>query len=462
MRIPFAVSYNAGRTKPLSVQRVLNLYAEEAPPNEKTPVALIGTPGRTIIGAAFDTAPVRGMKVMDGDLYVAAGATVYRVTSSAAATAIGTIGGDGPVGMATNGTQILIVDSLGNGYIVTSTTVTAIADPDWPGASSCCFVDGYFIVTQPHSKRFYISALLDGTGWDALDFASQEADPDDLVAAIADHNELWLFGETTTEVWTNAGGADFPFQRIGGAIITRGLAGRFAATAADNTIFWLADDQIVYRANGYLPTRVSTHAIEFAIGAIADWRSAQAFSYTQEGHSFVGFTFPDALTIVYDAATNLWHERQSGDRLDWGANGVIAAYDKLIVGGADTGALYELSLDAFGDAGAAIRRQVTTPAVWADSGRLTMSRFQADFEVGIGLETGQGSDPQAMLDWSDDGGKTWSSEHWASIGAIGNYGARAQWHRLGQARQRYLRLTVSDPVPVRFLGCYGDVVGGRI
>jgi hypothetical protein len=62
------------------------------------------------------------------------------------------------------------------------------------------------------------------------------------------------------------------------------------------------------------------------------------------------------------------------------------------------------------------------------------------------LVSGQGSDPQAMLRWSNDGGSTWSSEHWVSIGAIGQYRNRAIWRRLGMARDRVFEVVVSDPV----------------
>jgi len=61
-------------------------------------------------------------------------------------------------------------------------------------------------------------------------------------------------------------------------------------------------------------------------------------------------------------------------------------------------------------------------------------------------------DPQAMLDWSDDGGHTWSNEHWASIGVIGDYTARAIWRRLGRSRNRIYRVSITDAVKRVIMG----------
>jgi hypothetical protein len=68
------------------------------------------------------------------------------------------------------------------------------------------------------------------------------------------------------------------------------------------------------------------------------------------------------------------------------------------------------------------------------------------FEQGVGLITGQGSDPQVMLQFSDDGGRTWSSERWRSLGRIGEYRTRTRWLRNGSARDRIYRYAMSDPV----------------
>jgi hypothetical protein len=73
----------------------------------------------------------------------------------------------------------------------------------------------------------------------------------------------------------------------------------------------------------------------------------------------------------------------------------------------------------------------------------------------VGLVVGQGNDPQAMLRWSDDGGHTWSNEHWKSMGAIGQYGYRTIWRRLGMTqklRDRVYEVSGTDPVKIAIMG----------
>lgn len=456
-RIPFAVQYSVARSRPLSVQRVLNLFAEESPPQEKTPVSLYATPGLVALGPAIDPATVRGLHVMAGVLYAVAGATLYKVDAGAAATSMGTVAGDGPVIMANNGRQILITNTNNQGYIASGASVAQIANPNFPGAGSVCFIDGYFIVNAPGSKKFFISVLNDGTSWNALDFGSAEADPDFIIRVFADHRELWLFGTSSIEIFYNSGASPFPFERVSGAFITRGCLAPLAVAALDNSIFWLADDGIVYRANGYTPVRVSTHAIERLIATMPNRTEARSFSYTQEGHGFYVLTFPNNGTVVYDAATGLWHERQTQGRKDWAVIDYARAYDRHVAGAFTSGKLFAIDPDTPTEDGMQIRRQAVTPSIWAESDRATMSKFQVDFETGVGLTTGQGSDPQAMLDFSDDGGKTWSNEKWASIGQIGKYKNRAKWDQLGQFRQRNMRVTVSDPVVVAIHGAYAEI-----
>ncbi len=72
--------------------------------------------------------------------------------------------------------------------------------------------------------------------------------------------------------------------------------------------------------------------------------------------------------------------------------------------------------------------------------------LQLDMEVGLGLATGQGSDPQVMMRWSDDGGKTWSNEYMRSAGKQGEYKKRIIWRRLGRGRDRIFEFVVSDPI----------------
>lgn len=467
MRIPFAAQAYQARSLPLSAQRLVNLYAEQAPEGAPSPLVVYGTPGLSLF-ADLGTGPVRGLRVAAGVLCVVAGQTLYAVSSEGTATALGTIPGTGIVRMTDNGTQLVVVTpETGAGYVYdTDGPVFAqITDPDWPGAGSCDFIDQYGVFTVPGTGRFFISALADLTSYDALDIATAESAPDALVRVFVDHREVWLFGTDSTEVWYNSGAAAFPFERVSGGILERGCAAAGSVAKCDNTVFWLGNDRVLYRAAGYQPQRISTHAIEYALAQVPDLSDAEAFTYTQEGHGFYCLTVPQAnagagMTLCYDVATGLWHERVSGAsaalRGRWRAQGDAYAYGRTIVGDCQTGKLYDLGLDTYTENGATIRRLATSPVVQADGRRMLHARLEVQVESGAGLLSGQGEDPQAMLRWSDDGGRTWGNDHWASMGAQGQYSRRVQWRRMGASRNRVYELSISDPVKVAIIGATLD------
>jgi hypothetical protein len=101
-----------------------------------------------------------------------------------------------------------------------------------------------------------------------------------------------------------------------------------------------------------------------------------------------------------------------------------------------------------------IRRLRQAPHIHQEHEWMYHHRFQLDLETGIGLESGQGVDPQVMLQWSDDGGYTWSNEYWVSAGTMGEQDVRALWYRLGRSRNRLYRVIVSDPVKWAFIDAF--------
>lgn len=125
------------------------------------------------------------------------------------------------------------------------------------------------------------------------------------------------------------------------------------------------------------------------------------------------------------------------------------------MGDRKSGKIFEQALDVYGDDGSPIRRERTCPHISQDGARLYYHQLQVDMEVGVGLDGGvDGSDPQAMMQFSDDGGRTWSNERWASMGRAGEYKRRVIWRRLGQARDRVFRVAIADPVRVALIDAH--------
>jgi len=443
-----------------------NLFYD--PEQENGQPALIGTPGLTLFGTT-KIAQVRNGRVFGGYLYVVVGDTCFQVNTAGTATALATTldTSTGHVFMKDNGTQLMITDGT-SGYIVTGTTLTKITDEDFPTPSSLAYQDGYFIVTEADSGRIYISGSYDGTTWDALDYTTAEGHPDDALVVISDHRELWIFGEETAEIYYNSGDADFPFERIQGAYIEAGIGAVASVIKADNTLWWLTNHAQFVRADGYNPKTVSTNRINREIAGYGTWSDAVGYSYTQEGHTFCVLSFPSAnKTWVYDVATRLWHRRtsyQAGlSAMGRHRSNCYALFDnKHIVGDYTNGNLYYSNTSAYTDNGEVIRAVHTAPAIEQDRKNIFHDRMEIEFKAGVGLSSGQGSDPQAMLQFSDDDGRTWSNELWRSIGKIGKYENLAVWERMGKSKNRAYRLIITDPIERVIYGGFLEARLGRV
>jgi hypothetical protein len=466
MKTPILGSTYVARSMNAADARMVNLFPEIVPEGGKEPAFLQRAPGLRLL-ANIGLGPIRGLWSYGNFMYVVSGNQLYKVNSSYSATLIGTVSGTGPVSMVDNGTQLFVACN-GPSYIYNATTnvFAQITDPDFPGAVTVGYLDGYFVFNEPNSQRIWITSLLDGLSVDPLDFASAEGAPDGVVGIIVDHRELWVLGTNSVEVWYNAATQGFPLERIQGAFNEIGCVAPYSIAKADNGIFWLGQDArgrgMVYRANGYTGARISTHAVEWHIQQYGNLSDAIAYTYQQDGHTFYVLIFPSAdTTWVYDAATQAWHERAgftNGDFTRHRSNCQVAFNNEIIVGDYANGKVYAFDSDVYADDGQ-IQRWYRTwralPTGQNNLKRTAQHTLQLDCETGVGLNLGQGDDPQVMLRWSDDAGHTWSNEHWSGMGRIGEYGRRVFWRRLGMTvklRDRVYELSGTDPVKIAIMG----------
>lgn len=470
---PFLGGSFNGRSPSFDAQRTFNLYPETGESgSSRSPVALIGTPGLKL-WTTLAGGNIRGMIRFNASTsIIVAGGNVWGVTSGKAARLIGTIPNDTmPVSMASNGTLVMLIGTGGAGWFIdpVANTITAAMGETYLSGGRVDYIDGYFIWNVPNTGKFQITQLY-GANIDGLDFASAEGSPDNLVSVLVNHREIWLFGENSTEIWYDSGGSDFPLQRIQGAFLECGCAATFSVAKMDNTVFWLSTDDrgqgIVQRAAGYTPQRVSNHAFEAAVASYSTVSDAIAYTYQQEGHSFYVITFPTAgATWCFDASNGMWHER--GYRKSDGAltrhrsNCQMNFAGETLVGDYESGNVYVLDLDTFDDNGDAIERFRICPHITNDGKYSFYQALELFMQAGTGVQSGQGRAPQAMLQWSDDGGYTWSNEMWTSIGAAGDRETRVRFRRLGKSRDRLFKVAVSDPVRVVFTGASLELTGGR-
>ncbi len=354
-------------------------------------------------------------------------------------------------------------------------------------ATSGTLLDEYFIINQaPNSKLFNLSALppLGGSHWDASDVASKEGFPDNIIAVFADHQELYLFGdEQSTEVWQDTGNALSPFQRVDGYTMHYGCEAGFSVARLLRGVAWIAIDQLrggafaVY-AEGFVPQRISTHAVETAWNNYATVADAISFSYIENGHNILVISFPSAgQTWAYDGTTGFWHRRGWWNgttivrqRQAFHAYVPLAAHGSVIatlpaqhyVGDWATGEIYLQSVNYTTDAGTQIVRIRASPYIQtADIKRMFFGRFNLDAQVAAG------SDPNSLnlypiLDWSDDGGVTWSNQHFPrGTTDMGTF-ARLVWPRLGASKfkSRVFRITITDKVPIALINASIEGIQG--
>jgi hypothetical protein len=486
----------------LSAQRAINVYPEMVETKDgKTVGAFYGCPGLLTILEADTPGPWRALHVLgNGAMFGVKGTTFYQITGSYALLNLGTLHtSKGPVGMVNNGLQILLVDGdRAYGYDLG----TAVFKPiDLPFVAQapivCAYQDGFFLLNQTGTQKWWQSDLNQVMVWNGLNFSSKDGQPDPIVTMLDNHREVWLFGSQTTEIWINAGNPGFAFQRLQGIFIQEGCAAPYSAQVVGESVMWLSRNKegngMVMRAQGYTAVKVSTHAIERQIQSYVRIDDAIAYTYQQEGHQFYVITFPQAdVTWCYDLTTGLWHERADFyDGLFHRHRSNCCAFfrGQNVVGDFENGKLYAFDLNTYTDDNKKRKWLRSWPA--QPTGQMTRRRDTHDLleiytEPGGGLECTipvrvlQSSDddirelgkkvinddvrvlsgivdddcedPLYMLRFSDTGALSWSNERFMSAGKIGEVKRRYFATRLGSSRDRVYELSSSDPFHVRLVG----------
>lgn len=434
--LPLSISHGQGRSFVGRGGELINAFAQQAPAESGQQVMLLCAPGTALFATLNSAETVSAIIEAFGGLVCFTDASVYTVTTDGTVTRIGD-GVAGRMSVATNGTVVCAVNGV-TGLVVTSSTVTEITDPDFNPADNVVFMGGFFVFNETGSGRYFISDLY-GTNFDALDFATAESQPDNLIGIVALNRELWLMGANTVEVHALTG-ASFPFEALAGVSIDHGCASPHVALKVDQSVVWLSEKGIVFQSSGYGALRISTHEIEEDLAAIkASWGSAYAWEYIEDGHQFYGLTVGDR-TFVFDFATRLWHTRETLALTYHFAECMVEAFGKVYVGDAD-GRVRIMSRDYFQDLEGDIAMTVGSGQIAFDDEFFTTSKVQIETEVGQGAE--------ARLEYSDTDGMTYSSFLRGSLGELGEIGRVVEWRRLGRSRRKRFRFSLYGNVRKR-------------
>lgn len=463
VQIPIAGARQVDRAYVVNAQRAINWQPEVEGDGAKAILTMKPTPGLRFLCQAGN-GPRRSHSVnFGGAAYFVSGGNLVKVSSLWVATIIGTLNTNaGWCGIVAGRTHILVVDG-GDGYTYDGSSFVTISDPDFPASpESCSYIDGYFVVNDRGTDEFSISANEDPTAWDALDFASAEADPDDAYAVVSSFRDLYLVGSETTQVYFNSGNVDFPFDLYANGVLEFGTVAPGSVVRAGGNIFMLAQSKnqspTVIRVNGFQAAKIADTDISAEIGRMTTIDDAVGLAYTQNDQTFYELTFPtEDVTLAYHLEQDMWHERRSSSIGRHRIVGHGFFNGEHIVGDYQNGNLYALDTQVYTENGATVMRQRIGAMLAREGRQMDVSSFEVEFKRGVGLVSGDGSDPQACLRYSFDGGHTWSRELWRPIGKIGEYGRRAIWNRLGQGEHFLFEVTIAAPVEAIIVAAYADV-----
>ncbi len=448
----------------VAAEECIGLYAElNETAGAQAKYSYIWSPGLKTF-TTLSGSPVCSLQWAEGRCFSVTDSKLFEIFADGTHSILQTISTDGNiVSMASSNTQLLIVAaSRAYCYDFTSNTLTEVTGLLAAVPLQVQYSDGYFIVIFQNSNKFQVSGLFDGTSWPGLQVNEVSVFPENISSIIVSQRQLSVFGSRHIQVYSNTG-SDNIFDPIPGAFIENGCGATFCPCRLDNTVFWVNEDErggrMAFRANGYTPLRVSTHAVEVALNSYPSIANLVTYAYQDNGHTFWVLYIPGTdCSWTYDASTQLWAKRATWNtdtatytpHHSWNH---VYIFGKHLVGDWASGKVYEMNQNFYDEDGGMIRRVRQAPTINSELQRLFYSEVRIDFDTGLGpqppLVDGNGDPrpPQAMLQWSNDGGHTWGNEHWRDCGFAGEYGTFVRWQRLGYARRRVFRLIMTDAIP---------------
>lgn len=466
--------------------QLINWYPEVVEDERgRNTVILLPTPGLDeFISGSTPTGPHRGCIDVNGRAFAVIRNVFYEIASTGAQTNRGAIAGiTGTVSMTASDDEILILVPGSTAYVFTLTTnvLATVTDADFPASTSLIvdYVDGYFFVLSSNGNLYY-SALNNASSWDALDFVVVQAPSNTPVSMRVINQEPWFFGDRVTQPYYNSGNSDDPWQPVRSGLINQGCMARFSVAPVPdyNSVIWLGHNDsgrgIFLMAEGYNAVRISDHSVEHAIHDYSTLSDCISFVFQCSGHTFYQASFPTAnRTWRYDVTASkqlgypVWHQalywnNSTGEYEAHRALYQMEIFNRHLVGDRANGKLYEINSASVSggtasfsdDDGDVIRRLRSCPLPFQENKRIIFPGLELLFEAGLATSTGQGADPQIMLRFSGNGGKTWGNTKQVDAGEIGEWSRRAIFNRLGSGRLPMIEITVTDPIPWRLIDGY--------
>jgi hypothetical protein len=461
---------NTEPSKPVSSEKLINMFLHPNRNGAKHPYTVYRYPGlnifRNFTAIAGADATIRGMHPYKQGLVVVAGTKVYYLKKTGAIpTFLGsTTHSKSPCIMAEHDDGIVIC-SGSDAYLATETTLAELSDTINAEVSTCTVLDSYVVFSDVGTNVFRVSQPGDALSYDPTEFSTADAYADNIVRVFAINRELWILKERSYEIFTNTGNLDFPFQRITSAAYQRGCVGKYACAQHQGTLFFVGNDFRMYMSQGYQVVPISTYAIDNVLRSDGAITSCHMSAVQYLSHVWLILHTPNN-TLVYDVATNVWFRLESSPTTHTFTHGHIHAQlgDRIFSADQTLPMVYEYDDNTFDYAGSTCVCACVSAPVFGSGARMAMYDLRVFFESGTTLigDNTQGTQPKAMLQMSDDGGRTFGHEIWTSIHPMGAYGKEARFTRLGQFKERCLKLSVSDPIRIAISGAVCKIAGGAV
>lgn len=478
MRLAFTDGFYIDESDAFMRQELINAYVHQVKSSagEVIEEGLWGIPGAVKLDdrSSGRNDSARGNHLFSDEAYFISGNGLLRLNIDETVDEViplGTFLGEGPMSMASNDSQLMILIPGGAGYIFTKDpdVFTLITDTDFVanGApQAVIFIDGFFFVTTD-TKKIVVSAINDGLNWNALDFGTAEASPDVIVTALNYLSQAVVFGSETTEFFDNIGGTGFPFVR-NGLILNKGVFARFSVVEADGTFMFVggakSERAAIWRFqnNGYV--KMSTGAIDKILQELSDdeLRDLVAYDYSDGNDYFVCWVTPRE-TICYGLNTGKWHLRRSqtdvGAVTGWKPSLIIKAYNKNYAGDRLDGKIYRISRDFFDEDGREIQRIVDIRPIRNGVKSFAMPRIEITTQSGRG--DAATPDPKIGMAISKNG-TVFSDFRNRSTGKVGELNKRSVWYRNGIfSRYGLVRFSYSEKTEFFVVSIDAEFVGGR-
>lgn len=467
--LPLSGGHHVDRSTEVNNQQLINWEVQAERSGGVSKLSIQPSAGLTLLGTSFEGPRRSHSVIFQNKSYWVSGRQLLSIDAGDNITFIGAIPTTTSWCVLAAGRDYLMLVDGQDGYLWDGTTYTSpVPDADFPANPTwVVYTDGVFYVTVASTDRVYASDFSTGSenpiNWAALDYVVAEADPDDVVAMARTFEYVYFIGEQTTQIYYKSGNADFPLDLASNGVMEFGTEAPASVDTAQGDIFMLSratDGGLdIINISGFQAKSIAEPDMRNELERYGDISDAEGFAYTQGQHTYYELTLPSVpITYVYTAQTGEWHRRKSDGIGRHRVRGHGFFNGRHLVGDYETGDLFYLDPTNYTENDDTVIRTRVTALVNKDGKQLECNEFEVHFKRGVGLSTGQGSDPQAMLRYSIDGGETWSNTIRRSIGAIGDTTRRAVWDRLGQGASFMFEISVSDPVEAVIIATYADIV----